>query len=169
MTLKPWHQRVLLVAVAALAFLAAVSDEGQQVETAQVHAAVPRVAEAPPPLPRVELERLERTTPAAKELKVGTAFSATSWFVPPPPAPSRPVAQAPPAPPSAPAMPFSFLGRYVEDGALVILLVKGDRIYTVAEGEVIENTYRVERLTNGALEMTYLPLNTRQTLQAGES
>jgi len=47
------------------------------------------------------------------------------------------------------------------------LLVKGERIYTVSEGEVIDNTYRVERLTGGQLELTYLPLNIKQTISAG--
>jgi hypothetical protein len=61
-------------------------------------------------------------------------------------------------------MPFSFLGRYVEGGKLTILLVKGDRVYTVSEGEVIDNTYRVERLTGGEVELTYLPLNIKQTI-----
>lgn len=169
MKLKPWHPRVLLVLVAAAAFLAAVSDEGQRVEPAEVHAAMPAAPAAPAPsLPRVELERLERAE-ADTKIKVGGAFGPTSWFVPPPPPPPTPVVQAPPPAPTAPPMPFAFLGRYEEDGARVILLVKGDRIYTVTEGEVIENTYRVEGLTGGRLEMTYLPLNTRQTLQAGDS
>jgi hypothetical protein len=65
-------------------------------------------------------------------------------------------------------MPFSFLGRYVDGERQTILLVKGERIYTVAEGEVIENTYRVERLQGGVLEMTYLPLNIKQTITTGQ-
>jgi len=64
-------------------------------------------------------------------------------------------------------MPFSFLGRYIEDDILIILLVKGERIYTVSEGEVIENTYRVERLSDAVLELTYLPLNIKQTINTG--
>lgn len=70
---------------------------------------------------------------------------------------------------SAPPMPYSYLGRYVEDGKQVILLVRSERIYTVSEGEVLENTYRVERLMRGWLEMTYLPLNIKQTIGTGET
>jgi hypothetical protein len=100
--------------------------------------------------------------------EVGKLFGAMSWYVPPPPPPPQPPRKPlPPPPPSAPPMPFSFLGRYVEDEALIILLVKGERIYTVSEGEVIENTYRVERLMGGVLEMTYLPLNIKQTINTG--
>jgi len=61
------------------------------------------------------------------------------------------------------------MGRYEEDGKRIILLVRGDRIYTVTEGEVIDNIYRVERLTGGQLELTYLPLNIKQTISAGET
>ena len=167
MKLGVWYRRALLASFAA-AVLIALSGEGRRGEPAEVHAAVP-VAPSPaaPPAPRVELERLERARDA--EVKVGGAFGATSWFVPPPPPAPKPVVHAPPPAPVAPPLPFAFLGRYEEAGTRVILLVKGDRIYTVTEGEVIENTWRVERLTGGRLEITYLPLDTRQTLQAGDS
>jgi len=64
-------------------------------------------------------------------------------------------------------MPFSFMGRYEEGETRIILLIKGERIYTVSEGEVIDNTYRVERLAGGQLELTYLPLDIKQTISAG--
>jgi len=64
-------------------------------------------------------------------------------------------------------MPFSFLGRYEEGETRIILLVRDERIYTVAEGEVIDNTYRVERLAGGQLELIYLPLNIKQTISTG--
>jgi len=83
---------------------------------------------------------------------------------PPPPPPPKPL---PPPPPTAPPLPFSFMGRYEEGTTRIILLVRDERIYTVSEGEVIDNTYRVERLTGGQLELTYLPLNIKQTISAG--
>jgi hypothetical protein len=64
-------------------------------------------------------------------------------------------------------MPFSFLGRYEEGGTQIILLVRGDRIYTVSAGDVIDNTYRVEGLSGGRLELTYLPLDIKQTISTG--
>jgi hypothetical protein len=64
-------------------------------------------------------------------------------------------------------MPFSFLGRYEEGETRIILLVRDERIYTVAEGEVIDNTYRVESLAGGQLELIYLPLNIKQTISTG--
>ena len=174
MKMQPWHQRVLVGVMAIAIFLSAASDEGQQAAPSQAHASAPPKPEpAPSPQPalRIELERLGRPdAKAAAEGEVGDAFSAISWYVPPPPPPPPPPRKPPPPPPpTAPPLPYSYLGRYVEDGKQVILLVRNERIYTVSEGEVIENTYRVERLSRGWLELTYLPLNIKQTLSTGET
>lgn len=171
MKMQPWHQRVLVGVAAIAIFLSAASDEGQQAEPKQAHASAPPKPEpAPPPAPRIELERLGRPDAKSADADVGNAFSVISWYVPPPPPPPPPSPKpVPPPPPTAPPLPYSYLGRYVEDGKLVILLVRSERIYTVSEGEVIENTYRVERLARGWLEMTYLPLNIKQTLSTGET
>lgn len=174
--MKPgsWKRRALIGAVVAAIFLAAAPDDGQRAEPKQAHAGVPKAVESgPPPQPalKVELERLQR--PAAKtapEPAVGNAFSATSWYVPPPPPPPPPPRKPPPPPPpTAPPMPFSYLGRYEEAGGLVILLVKNERIYTVSVGDVIENIYRVDAYAPGRLELTYLPLDIRQTISTGGS
>jgi hypothetical protein len=129
----------------------------------------PRLSRQPVPLPGIELERLQlQEAEAETRTPADHAFRAMSWYVPPPPPPPRPPPKPlPPPPPTAPPMPFSFMGRYEEEGTRIILLVKGERIYTVSEGEVIDNTYRVERLTGGQLELTYLPLNIKQTISAG--
>lgn len=137
----------------------------------------------------VELERLNRQTASAEAPKeapaattatpvgngqatevqpphadVVNAFATTSWYVPPPPAKPEP-----PPKPTAPPLPFAFLGRY-EDPArtsVVVMLSKGDRLYTVSEGDVIDDTYRVDRITDKTVELTYLPLQTKQSLQTG--
>jgi hypothetical protein len=175
MKLQPWHQRVLVGGGTIAILLAAASDEWRQADPGQAYASAPIQAQpAPSPQPKlhVELERLGRqqTGGAGPETDVGNAFGAISWYVPPPPPPPpKPTPPPPPPPPTAPPLPYSYLGRYVEDGRLIILLVRNDRIYTVSEGEVLDNTYRVERLARGWLEMTYLPLNIRQTLATGET
>lgn len=115
---------------------------------------------------RVELERLARTQ-AEAGTEVADVFGATSWYVPPPPPPPRP--PAPPPPPTAPPLPFTYLGRYEDAPTKLTILVKGERMYTVSEGDVIENTYRVERVEPGLVELTYLPLNIKQSLRTGET
>jgi hypothetical protein len=179
MKMRPWHQRILVGAMAAAMVLSVASDEGREAGAAapageaqtlaarQPEPVAPDHAAPPSPL-RVELERLNRPD-AAADPEVGKAFSAISWYVPPPPPPPPPPPRVvPPLPPTAPPMPFSYFGRYEEGETLIILLVKGERIYTVSAGDVIENTYRVEGLAGGRLELTYLPLDIRQTLSTGE-
>jgi hypothetical protein len=113
--------------------------------------------------PHVELERLQQPQ---ENKPIGNAFAITSWYVPPPPPPPPP--PAPPPLPTAPPLPFTYLGRYEDAPMQLTILLKGERMYTVTEGEVIEDTYRVERITPAAIELVYLPLNIRQTLSTGE-
>ncbi|MFZ3018020.1 MAG: hypothetical protein WA056_06150 [Gallionella sp.] len=116
----------------------------------------------------VELERLARQQ-AEPEVSAdaGNVFAATSWYVPPPPPPPPP--PAPPPVPTAPPMPFTYIGRYEDAPTRLTILIKGERMYTVAEGDVIDDTYRVERVAPGVVELTYLPLNIKQTLSTGEA
>lgn len=127
---------------------------------------------APGPSLQAELDRLARRADPLKDEEVGNAFSATSWYVPPPPprpAASQAARPAPPAPPTAPAMPFTYFGRYADSSMHVVILVKGDQLYTVSEGDTIEGKYRIERVGAGMVEMTYLPLNIRQSLNTGDA
>lgn len=124
------------------------------------------VSQRSPEESHVELERLHRPAPQKNEEgEIGNVFGVTSWYVPPPPPP--PVKPPPPPPPTAPPMPFSYLGLYEDAPKKVIMLVKGDRVYTVSEGDVIENTYRVDQVSPGTVEMTYLPLNIKQSINTG--
>ncbi len=95
------------------------------------------------------------------QAEVSNVFDATSWYVPPPP--------PPPPVPTAPPLPFTYLGRYESAQSQILILLKGDRIYNVSVGEVIENTYRIEQVAAGTVYITYLPLNIKQTLSTGET
>lgn len=129
-------------------------------------------AKAPARLETRRLQQLLNATEAAKDgaaatgaakADVANAFASTSWYVPPPPA--KP---APPPKPTAPPLPFTFMGRYLDaKAATVVMLIKGDRLYTVSEGDVIDDTYRVDRIDDKAVELTYLPLKTKQSLPTG--
>ncbi len=173
MTARPWltwgKRTFIGVSIAAIV-LTAVSDNGE--DAPQTASATKQSSAAPavsnrrsPGVDHVELERMKRLPQQSDgEIEIGNVFAVTSWYVPPPPPP--PAKPQPPPKPTAPPLPFSYLGRY-EDAAPVIMLVRGDRIYTVSEGDVIENIYRVERVLPGVVEVTYLPLNIRQTLSTG--
>lgn len=95
-------------------------------------------------------------------------FAAHSWYVaPPPPPPAPPPAPVAPPPPQAPPLPFAFLGKLQEPERLRVFLVRGERTYTVSEGDVLDGAYRVERVTDTQISLTYLPLNQIQTLALG--
>lgn len=117
-----------------------------------------------------ELERLSRRAEQSTVGEIANAFGATSWFVPPPPPPKPVISEAPPSPPPRPApppLPFSYFGRYADSDRQVVILVKGDQLYTVSEGDTIDKIYRVERVAAGMVELTYLPLNIRQSVSTG--
>lgn len=170
---QPWGKPGLVtLALLALA-MATICGEGwgaektpreQAARPAQPHASAKRSAEET----RVELERLEKAAPPKNgKKKVGNAFGSTSWYVPPPPPP--PPKPLPPPPPAAPPMPFTYLGLYEAGSGKVIMLVKGDQVYTVSVGDVIDNTYRIERVGDGMVELTYLPLNIKQSISTGNA
>jgi hypothetical protein len=156
--------RLALAGVAVCAALPAPAEDG----AAARQPAARQQAAAPEPA-HVELERLKHRADAAAKAPadaakgdVTNAFSSTSWYVPPPP-----VKPPPPPKPTAPPLPFTFMGRYDDANKAVVMLVKGDRLYTVSEGDVIDGTYRVDRISDKSVELMYLPLHEKQTLSAG--
>lgn len=90
-------------------------------------------------------------------------FKTHGWYVPPPPKPVT--APAPPPKPVAPPVPFTYLGK-IEDtpqGTLVILS-GSNKVYTVAVGEMLDKTWRVDGEDAGSVRFTYLPLGLPQAL-----
>jgi len=100
---------------------------------------------------------------AASGNKSAGLFSTQSW-VPPPPPPPKP---APPPPPTAPPLPFTYIGKKVEDATWEVYLTRGDQTFIVHEQSEIEGTYRVEAIKPPILTLTYLPLKQMQTLTVG--
>lgn len=102
-------------------------------------------------------------------------FAGHSWYIPPPPPPPPPPAApaaadlAPPVP-TAPPLPFAYIGTYTPDGATsVFFLTRGDRVYDVRVGDVLDNIYSIDGVRGGQLLLTYKPLNIQQQLSVGGS
>jgi hypothetical protein len=95
-------------------------------------------------------------------------FAARGWLPPPPP-PPPPQAEAPPPPPpppTAPPVPFRFVGLLEEKTSKpAAFIAKGDALYVVHVGDVVESTYRVESFNSAQVVITYLPLQQRQTIE----
>jgi hypothetical protein len=96
------------------------------------------------------------------------AFAARSFYVPPP-AP-RLAPPPPPPPPQAPPLPFRYMGMLRDgDGRLQIFVTQGERVLTLAPGDVIDNIYRVEKIGTDEVTFRYIPLNELQTLRVGNT
>jgi hypothetical protein len=93
----------------------------------------------------------------------GGAASAWSAATPPPPPVLRPptptevVVVAPPVP-TAPRFPHPWVGRF-NDGAV---LSGPDTTWVVRPGDVIEGQWRVDRVDERRMSLTFLPLNLTQ-------
>ncbi|WP_288376849.1 hypothetical protein [uncultured Pseudomonas sp.] len=108
------------------------------------------------------------TAPASGDL-----FPAQRWAAAPTLASvtEQPIAPAPLAPvaASAPALPFQFVGRLDDRDDLQIFLQNGEKLYVVRQGDVIEDTYRLDRVSASELSLVYLPLHQSQTLSVGSA
>ncbi|UVW29956.1 hypothetical protein [Massilia sp. H6] len=97
----------------------------------------------------------------------GALFGRQDWTPPPPPPPPPPEPVAPAPPPSAPPLPFTFIGKSLQDGVWEIYLARGERSFSVRENMVIDGNYRVDAIKPPVLILTYLPLNQVQQLNIG--
>ena len=123
--------------------------------------------------PEIDLSKLTRAKSHPTSLQL---FAPRSFYTPPPPPPAPPVVVAklapplPPPPPSAPPLPFRYMGRMTDDLTQpVFFLVKGDQLYNVKVGDVIEATYRIDSVAGSSLRLIYLPLDIAQLLPMGQS
>ncbi|MFJ4156761.1 hypothetical protein ACIPZF_18440 [Pseudomonas sp. NPDC089752] len=73
------------------------------------------------------------------------------------------------AAPTAPALPFQFIGRLGDRDDLQIFLQSGAKLYVVRQGDVIDDTYRLDRVSANELDLVYLPLHQSQTLSVGSA
>lgn len=107
-------------------------------------------------LDNVARQRSEREKP--------DLFASRSWVPPPAPAPSVAAKPVPPPVPAAPPLPFKYLGRRADAERLVVYLAKGEDTYNAVVGDTLENTYRVESISESTVQFVYLPLGTMQSL-----
>jgi hypothetical protein len=63
-----------------------------------------------------------------------------------------------------PALPFRYIGRLVQNGKAEVLLMRGERLYSITAGDKLGEDYVVERIGASSIRFTYLPLNTTQSL-----
>ena len=112
-----------------------------------------------------DLSTIKRPWP--KEVVSSGLFESRSWYAPPPPVAAAPVAEAVPVQPqqpTAPPLPFIFIGRMLDGGEVTLFISNAGNHYSVKEHDVVEDTYRVEKITESEVVLTHLPTSTEQTL-----
>ena len=100
----------------------------------------------------------------AIELKPATQLKGWGPSLPPPPPPppkvNRQVADAPPPPPKAPRFPHAWVGRFND----MAVLSGPQQTWVMAAGDVIEGQWRIDRIDETQIQLTYLPLKQAQTV-----
>lgn len=68
------------------------------------------------------------------------------------------------SPPPGSSLPFIFVGRLIDKAEVTLFLLGNNRPILAKVHDVIDGTYRVDRINNGDAILTYLPTNMQQTL-----
>jgi hypothetical protein len=118
---------------------------------------------------RYDLSAIKRAAP--DNIHVTHLFQPKTWNSPPPApivsslpvSPSLPVPSLSP-PPAVPPLIFTFLGRMIDGNDVILFLFRNGKQYTVKTNDVMDETYRVDKITNSNAVLTYLPTNSQQTL-----
>ena len=111
--------------------------------------------------PHIALDKLAPRAPIAV---TNDPLQATSWEQMTQDEARKSVPPAPPPPPQAPPLPFTYLGKLVEEGETIVFLTKQDRNYILHRGDTLDGVYGVETIEEERLVLNYLPLGIRQTL-----
>ncbi len=101
--------------------------------------------------------------PATGNVPPRDLFAAHSWAPPPAPAPA-PVMAAPVAPP----LPYTYVGKKLENGEWEVYLARGEQTFAVRTGATLEAAYRVDTIAPPVMTLTYLPLAQTQNLSIGD-
>lgn len=65
---------------------------------------------------------------------------------------------------AAPPLPFRYVGRLSQNGKVEVLLMQGDKLYSISAGQKIGDDYVVEHIGDSSISLRYLPLKLRQRL-----
>jgi len=76
------------------------------------------------------------------------------------------VQPAPVAPiPTAPPLPFTYVGKLIQDGKLAVFIGMRGQDMLIKKGEIIAQTYHIDDISSTEVKMTYLPLQIQQILK----
>ncbi len=133
-------------------------------DTPDIPASAPTVIIAKP------AEHVPVTTPEPQSDAVVDLFPAQTWAAPPPP---TPVDNSPPKPPP---LPFTVTAQWRYENQAKIVVLRGNNTqYTlcnrcsvpgrIVPGKMLDAHYRLDKLTDTAVVLTYMPLKHVSTLR----
>ena len=129
-----------------------------------------RVTRAQSDEPQILRIRARSELIASATSPIEALFGTHTWTPPPPPPPPAPkVVALPPPKPTAPPLPFTYIGKKLENGRWEAYLARGAETYIVRDRTLIDDAYRAESIAPPNLTITYLPLKQVQTLQIGDA
>ena len=160
--MNPMGRRgLLLVALAGVAYLtlsASPPPDSGVVEAVDARAPASRSASSKVAEQVNILELKPRRAPGDSK----ALFASTSWAPPP-----KAVVATPAPPPTAPPLPFTYVGKRLEDGIWNVFISRGDQMLIVREQQTIDGTYRIDAVKPPQMILTYLPMDERQTMSIG--
>lgn len=170
-----WIRAIVLALAGAGSFAAAwrlssgpeLVDAVEPVRTARVAAAVQATggpASVPSQASAAQVAQVAPVDPAASDVDL---FATRNWTPPPAQAPAAaPLPPVGPQPPTVPALAVSYVGMIGgRDEAPRVFLVLHDQLFVAAQGDTIDESYRVESITPDRVELTYLPAGIRQGIE----
>jgi hypothetical protein len=86
--------------------------------------------------------------------------------------PAEPFVVEPPPPVVIPTPPFPFKFSGVQrqsSGQTIYFLTKDNKLYTVEVGQILDSVYSIDGEEGGRLNVTYLPLDRKQTISMGSA
>lgn len=139
------------------------SDADEQGTAAATDAAERRAARNPANLQPSANARPAGTSGTARmHHSKANAFATHSWLPPVPKAKPAP----PPPPPRAPPLPFAYLGKMQDGGAVTAFVSQGGRNHVLHSGDTLPQ-YKVESISPTEITFVYLPLGEKQRLTFG--
>ena len=160
----------VLLSIAALA-LAATVAVGRETPTLEL----PPSEATSDPVFEVDLSSLDRSAMALPAL-VRDPFATRSFAARQPGQPAQPApAASAPAPAAAahaladparetPPLPFSYVGRMVDEDQTYLFLARGSDVFTAQAGQTFGAQWRIDQITDKAVVFTYLPHKTKRSL-----
>lgn len=71
--------------------------------------------------------------------------------------------------PQMPANPFTYAGKLLDDGKLIVFLTDGVRNHSVQVGDVLDDVWKIQSIHPPELTLKYIPLKTEIQMQIGAS